>query len=134
MTWGPSNPLYRWKMKHGKLRVKSGRKARSRGKTMVRHKRRGGFGRSSGGKLFGLSTKGLVGLGLLGAAAGALFGDQIGSMIPINADPKLKGYAGAFALGGPAGVALKFAKDQFMPNLNIGGGSSAGIQMYGTPR
>lgn len=71
----------------------------------------------------GLGTKGLVSLGLLGAGIGILFGEQIGAMIPVNADPKIKGALGGFIVGGPLGAVGNVAKQMF-----VGGGATSGVQ------
>lgn len=101
-------------------------KSRTRGGSgkMAKKKR---FGGKSGGKLFGLGTKGLIaGLGIAGVAAGALFGDQIASMVQQKTGIQVPfgGYAAAFVLGGPAGVAGKFAKDALMPSGATGGNTN----------
>jgi len=89
-----------------------------RGRRYGRRRGRGG----SGGRIFGLSTRGLVGgLGIAGLIAGVMFKDQIAQMIPV--DIPMKDKAVAFALGGPAGVVGAFAKDYLMPG---GSASSAG--------
>ncbi len=86
-----------------------------RGRRFGRRRGRGG----SGGRIFGLSTRGLVGgLGIMGVVAAVMFKDQIASMLPV--DVPMKDKAVAFALGGPAGVVGAFAKDYLMP-----GGSAA---------
>jgi len=123
-AWGPSNPLWRY----------LNRKSRpSRGKRRVKHMgrrrygRRRGRGRGGGSKFFGLGTKGLISLGVMGALAGGLFGDRIGDMLPVvnQQDPLIKSAAGGFVIGGPAGAALAVAKNYFM-----GGGSSGGGVWY----
>ena len=101
---------------------KRSRSKRARVRTMVRRK---GYRRSKGGsKIFGLSTKGLLSLGVLGAVAGAMFSDQIGAMIPVNVP--FKNYGVAFAIGGPAGLAGKVVKDMFLGSGSNGAADSSG--------
>lgn len=99
---------------------------------MVKHKKhysKGGFGGFGGGKkIFGLGTKGLIGgLGVLGVAGAVFFADQIADAVPINVP--YKKYAVAFAIGGPAGLAGKVAKDYIMPTVGAPV-SSGGITLY----
>lgn len=95
---------------------------------MVRRRR---FGRrSSGGKrFFGLSTKGpvLPAMGLIGIAAAAFFGRQLGSMIPVvnQQGAVIQSAAGGFALAGPAGAAAAVLKDMFMGGSPSGTSSGA---------
>lgn len=87
---------------------------------------RGGGGK--GGKILGLSTKGLLigGLGILGVAAGALYGDQIAQMIQQKTgfSVPLGGYGVALAVGGPAAVAGKFVAS------GMGGSSASNSALY----
>lgn len=97
------------------------RRTKRRVYSMARYRKR--RGRSRGGRKFlGLGTKGLVSLGILGAGAGALFGETIGNMIPVvnQQSSLIKGAAGAFIIGGPAGAALNIAK-QFFTGGSFGG-------------
>jgi len=108
---GKSSSTRRTRRKSGKGRIYMARRKRG-------HRRSGG-----GKKIFGLSTKGLIpGLGIMGLAAGILFADEIANMVPV--DIPYKNYAVSFALGGPAGVVGKVAKDKFMPG-GIGGSGGA---------
>ncbi len=80
-------------------------------------------GSRGGKKIFGLSTRGLVGgLGMLGLIAGVMFKDQIAAARPV--DIPMKDKAVAFALGGPAAVVLAFGKDYLAPSMSSG--TSAG--------
>jgi len=120
-AWGPSNPLWRWQHRSGGTARKHSKR---RSYSMARRKH--GYRRGkSGGRIFGLSTRGLVGgLGLLGVGAAVLFSDQIGAMVPINVP--YKNYGVAFALGGPAGLAGKVVKDMVMPSGTVGTSVSGG--------
>jgi len=114
-----TNPLYRYLHK-GKRKTSKKRK----GGFMTRRKH--GFKRGSGGsKVFGLSSKGLLGsFGILGVAGAALFSEQLAALIPVNLP--FKQHITAFAIAGPAGVGAKVIKDMVMPS----GGNSGGVILY----
>lgn len=101
-------------------RTRRTRKTRRRSYMARRGRRFGRRSRGGGKKVFGLSTKGLIGsYGILGAVGGAFFADQIAGMIPI--DVPFKNYIAAYAVGGPAGIAGKVGKDMFMGGATSGG-------------
>ena len=118
-AWNMTNPLYRYLHRKGKTKTK-----RRKVYSMARRRR---FGRRNRGgtKLFGLGTKGLIGgLGILGVVGAAMFSDQIAAMVPINVP--FKQYGVAFAIGGPAGIAAKVAKDMFLGSSTTTGSDSSG--------
>lgn len=83
----------------------------------------------TGGKKFmGLGTGGILGLGLLGAGAAALYGNEIQSMIPVQFPGKK--LLTQLVVGGPAGVVGGYLVDQgIIPNplKGFSGGSSTMI-------
>ena len=104
MRWGPGNPLWEWKNK---------KKSRSKGVNVMAKRRRSS--KSSGrfsGKLFGLSTRGVIGLGLgtAGAVGAGYFADRISSMAQGFTGFSIPPVVTAFVLGGPAGAAIYLAK------------------------
>lgn len=119
-AWNMSNPLYRYLHGGGRTKTRRVSTMARRGRKSYRRRGGGGFG---GSKVFGLSTKGLIGgLGILGLAGGVLFGEQLGAMIPVvnQQDSRVQAAAGGFVLGGPAGAVGAALKSHFM-------GSSAGV-------
>ena len=91
-------------------------------------RRFGRRGKGGGDKLFGLGTKGLLSLGVLGAVAGGFFANEIAGFIPI--DLPAKPYLAAFAVGGPAGVGVKIAKDLLLGGGLVGAGGTGGIVIH----
>jgi hypothetical protein len=117
-AWNMTNPLYRY--------LHKGKKTNRKRKGGYVARKKHGFKRGSGGsKVFGLSSKGLLGsFGILGVAGAALFSDQLAALIPVNLP--FKQHIAAFAIAGPAGVGAKVVKDMVMPS----GGSSGGVILY----
>jgi hypothetical protein len=79
------------------------------------YRRYGSFRRRGGrGKFLGLSSRGLLGIsGIAAIAAAFLLSDMLANALPVNIP--LKDKMVAFALAGPAGVAVKIGKDVVMP-------------------
>lgn len=124
MRWGPGNPLWDWKNK---------KKSRSKRKVvnMARRKSRSG-GRFRGNNLFGLSTRGVLnlGLGTAGAVGVGLFADRISGMIQQYTGFAVPSLVTAFLLGGPAGAAVSVGKGFLAPNMSQGQQSSGLAYMY----
>ena len=105
IRWGIGNPLWEWKNKRSSKR--------SIGVNVMAKRRRSS--KSSGrfsGKLFGLSTRGVIGLGLgtAGAVGVGLFADRISGMIQQYTGFAVPPLVTAFLLGGPAGAAVSVGK------------------------
>lgn len=123
--WGPGNPLYDWKMRHGKTHTRTrgkNRVSRSGGK-MAKKKKSGGGTSGLGGlgkPMFHLS--GIVAAGVSGMGVAALAKRFLGA--PLG---QYTGAALGFAVGGLGGAAGGYLHD----NLGNQGTSSGGPALNG---
>ena len=121
IRWGPGNPLWEWKNK---------KKSRSKSKVvnMARRKSRSGRRFRGNSSLFGLSTRGVIslGLGTAGAVGVGLFADRISGMIQQYTGFAVPPLVTAFLLGGPAGAAVSVGKG-FLGGMSSSGQMSSGM-------